>query len=127
VSKGRCDQHRRDHHLVDRLARGSAHRRGYDADHRRWREEVLARDPVCKLCDRRPSLIADHIRPLDPADPHGDPSKWALSNGQGVCRPCHNIKTARERRGAGQFRQNEAAWDRLGHAHATPRNSQGGA
>jgi 5-methylcytosine-specific restriction endonuclease McrA len=69
--------------------RQTAARRGYDADHRRWREAVLRRDPLCVVCKRRgivtPAVIADHIVPIA-VDPQG---RLELNNGRGVCRDCH--------------------------------------
>lgn len=55
---------------------------------RQLRAQVLARDPLCKLCGVRPSTVADHIVPM--TDDH---RPEAL---QGVCEPCHRQKTARE-------------------------------
>ena len=76
--------------------RGSSARRGYDARHRRWREEVLARDPVCVDCQRAPSAEADHRTPLGTPG-YTDEQLWDLSNGDGLCRGCHERKKARER------------------------------
>lgn len=80
-----CPEHRR----------GTPAQRGYGPSHRRWRAQVLARDPLCVLCCRdegrvTPSTIADHVIPLSAG------GTWKLTNGQGVCRPCHNRKTAQE-------------------------------
>lgn len=93
---GRCDQHKRD---SDR-ARGTATQRGYtSAGHRAFREQVLARDPICKVCLRAPSTVADHYptsrrdliaQGLDPNDP---------ARGRGLCKPCHDRSTAREQPG----------------------------
>src|SRR5215216_1466326 len=52
---------------------------------------VLARDPICKVCDRRLSTEVDHIRPLSAG---GGP--WKLEGLQGICSLCHREKTARE-------------------------------
>ena len=60
------------------------------------REQALARDPICKECQRRgfvvPATQADHIRPHA-----GD---WDLfiniENIQGLCWGCHDKKTKRE-------------------------------
>lgn len=58
---------------------------------------VLARDPVCKICNRYPSTIADHIKPHK--------GNWELfvniQNIQGVCKACHDTKTAVEDGGFG--------------------------
>ena len=87
------------HHIPKREAeRGTAASRGYNARHRRWRKLVLARDPACVMCLEMghvtPATVADHVNPIDPANPAaGD---WSLENGQGLCQTCHNRKTARE-------------------------------
>ena len=83
---------RRSRHAED-LARGTAAQRGYDADHRRWRQAVLQRDPLCVTCRRRgrttPAVVADHITPI-----MVDPSRRLdMDNGRGLCVPCHNIIT----------------------------------
>lgn len=58
---------------------------------RNWaklRAQVLARDPLCRLCGIRPSTVADHILPM--TDDH------RLEALQGACDPCHRRKTAAE-------------------------------
>lgn len=52
------------------------------------RARILERDPVCKICNVRPSAFCDHI--IAKADDH---SETGL---QGVCGPCHDQKSARE-------------------------------
>lgn len=72
--------------------RGSASSRGYDARHRNWRKAILSRDPVCKLrvkCEGDPSNVADHITPMSRGG-----KRFAMDNGQGLCKPCHDWKTA---------------------------------
>ena len=63
----------------------------------RLRTLVLARDPVCKICNRNESTIADHIKPHR--------GIWALFcdmlNLQGLCKECHDRKTASEDGGLG--------------------------
>ena len=62
--------------------------------HQQFREAVLARDPICTVCLRARSTIADHhpldrdqliARGLDPNDPQ---------RGRGLCKRCHDKKTA---------------------------------
>lgn len=84
-------------------ARGSAVERGYaTADWKRLRLQVLARDPLCRLCVREISVVADHIV----ARKDGGPD--TLENLQGLGRRCDAIKRAaetkarRERGSAGQ-------------------------
>ncbi|MEU9557361.1 HNH endonuclease signature motif containing protein [Streptomyces fumanus] len=68
---------------------GSSDRRSrLPGDWRKRRAAILARDPVCVLCGVRDSVIADHI--VAKADRH------ELEDLQGVCEPCHRIKTAQE-------------------------------
>lgn len=52
------------------------------------RAKVLARDPVCKICDVRPSTHCDHIEAK--TDAHAEDRL------QGVCGPCHDQKSSRE-------------------------------
>jgi 5-methylcytosine-specific restriction protein A len=96
TDSGRCAQHRAE----AEQARGTARQRGYGHGHEnRFRPGVLARDPVCVLCKRAPSLHADHwplsrrellARNLDPDDP---------AHGRGLCGPCHSSETARHQPG----------------------------
>lgn len=52
------------------------------------RAEILARDPICKVCHVRPSAFCDHIKAkTDDHRPEGL---------QGLCGPCHDQKSARE-------------------------------
>jgi len=64
---------------------------------RRLRTLVLARDPVCKMCNRAASTVADHIKPHR--------GVWELFcdllNLQGLCHECHSRKTAAEDSGFG--------------------------
>ena len=59
---------------------------------RNLRTLVLARDPVCMICRRNASTVADHIKPHR--------GVWALFsellNLQGLCGECHSRKTAAE-------------------------------
>ena len=75
--------------------RGTARQRGYDTRHEhRFRREVLAREPFCRLC-YAPATVADHWprsrRELvasgeDPNDPRF---------GRALCTSCHSRETAR--------------------------------
>ena len=84
-------------HQPDRV-RGTSTQRGYGAGHRRFRAQVLERDPWCKLCGAR-ATVADHhplsrrdlvAKGLDPDDP---------ARGRGLCKPCHDRETARHQPG----------------------------
>ncbi|MFB4320660.1 hypothetical protein [Actinomadura sp. 21ATH] len=80
--------------------RGNSAQRGYGARHRgRFRKGVLAKHPVCVICRRAPSTVADHwpldrrqlvAKGLDPDDP---------VHGRGLCAPCDSAQTARRQPG----------------------------
>jgi len=52
------------------------------------RAKVIARDPICKICDVRPSSHCDHIEAKTDAHAEDRP--------QGVCATCHGLKSSRE-------------------------------
>jgi len=62
---------------------------------RRWRDtaaELVARFPVCQVCQVRPSKDAHH------AEPHrGDPDRFWSIPLLAVCTVCHKAATGRER------------------------------
>lgn len=79
-------------------------RRWYHTAHwKNLRTLVLARDPICKECNRNPSTVADHIKPHK--------GVWSLfvdmNNLAGKCKPCHDKKTATEDGGFGSEPKNE--------------------
>jgi len=63
------------------------------------RPTTLARDPVCAICNRNASTVADHIIPHK--------GNWILfsdlNNLQGICDACHGKKTAAEDGGFGNI------------------------
>ena len=81
-------------------ARGTSTQRGYGRQHRsRFREGVLARDPICVICRAQPATVADHWplsrrelveRGLDADDPQ---------YGRGLCKQDHDRETARNQPG----------------------------
>lgn len=93
---GRCDGCRAE----AEQRRGTARQRGYGRGHEtRFRPGVLARNPVCVLCGKAPSVHADHhplsrrelvARGQDPDDP---------KHGRGLCGPCHSSETAKHQPG----------------------------
>lgn len=96
--KAGCTEHRRQQGYDAR--RGTAAQRGYDKRHRRWRIQVATKARgLCEECHRRDILnvgtVADHIIPLSKG------GTWEYSNGQWLCKPCHDRKTVKESRGAG--------------------------
>ena len=79
---------KRDRGPEPRQDRSSRPNRGH-----RWmklRSQILARDPVCRVCNQAEAVQVDHIVPLSQGG--GD----EYSNLQGICLPCHKDKTARE-------------------------------
>jgi len=52
---------------------------------------VLARDPICRGCQRAVSTVDDHIVPITAGGSATD-----LDNQQGVCVPCHGFKIVAE-------------------------------
>ena len=69
--------------------------RGYGSRHRAWREDVLLRDPYCRLrltgCTGI-ATVADHLIPISRGG-----ERYDLNNGVGCCAHCHLVKTRRER------------------------------
>lgn len=59
--------------------------------YRKQREILLTDNPICAICDEEPAMELDHIIPLHEGGDQDDES-----NLQGICIPCHEIKTARE-------------------------------
>lgn len=62
---------------------------------RRWRRLriwILQRDPVCCICKLEASTVADHVLPVRLGGEF-----WDEDNLQGVCAPCHNAKSAKEK------------------------------
>ncbi len=65
-------------------------------DSKAWRtirEYVLARNPLCRLCEGNQAVLVDHIIPRQQGGADLD-----LDNLQSLCQSCHNQKTAKERR-----------------------------
>lgn len=62
----------------------------------RMRAQILRRNPICVACGRARSTVADHI--VSHADCiRAGINPDTISNGQGLCAPCHHIKTKGER------------------------------
>ncbi len=69
----------------------------------RMRAKIITRDPICMTCGVNLSVIADHkMSHADCLRLGLDPD--TLDNGQGLCQPCHDIKTKQEQR-AGRARR----------------------
>jgi 5-methylcytosine-specific restriction protein A len=90
--RSKCQQHYREYER-ERSARRRAATSGV-YKRKKWemtRRAVLARDPICKVCDKALSTEVDHIVPLAEG---GDP--YRLEGLQGICSPCHWAKTGAE-------------------------------
>lgn len=70
--------------------RGSSSAQGYGGRWRLLRKLILNRDPYCKACKRAASTEVDHVV----AKRNGGSD--SIENLQGLCKPCHSAKTARE-------------------------------
>lgn len=80
-------------HRDDLQRRGSAASRGYDGDHRAWRQQVLERDfYLCRYCANvgldTQARIADHVLPVRLGGERLD-----LDNGAACCDDCHREKS----------------------------------
>ena len=81
--------------------RGSSCKRGYDRAWQRYRLVYLAEYPLCVDCESRgrivPATVVDHKQPHK-----GDMVLfWNPKNHQGMCKTCHDRKTASEDGGFG--------------------------
>lgn len=63
--------------------------------HHRFRDQVLARDPVCVECLGARSTVADHhpAERWELVEAGADPNDPA--HGRGLCKSCHDSKTAK--------------------------------
>lgn len=94
---GRCDEHQREY--VNASARRRPSGRYNTAGHARFRRYVLAHDPVCVLCRKALSTVADHYPTskrdlLATGQDANDPK-----HGRGLCKRCHDMETARHQPG----------------------------
>ena len=60
---------------------------------RTLRRHILNRQPICVICNRSPSTVADHIVPVRLGG-----SFTNVENIQGLCEICHNKKSANEKK-----------------------------
>ena len=77
--------------------------RGYGADWRRVRRQVLDAEPLCRSCAAEgrvtPATDVDHIEPFAGVQ---DPRRLDVANLRPLCRPCHMARTARQAAGRGE-------------------------
>lgn len=68
---------------------------------KRWKDlrlAILRRDPICRVCGRAASTVADHVK-----DHRGNPVLfYDAKNLQGICKPCHDGKTGSMHGGGGR-------------------------
>lgn len=93
---GRCDKHRRAEAKAVDERRGTSAQRGYGYKWQQAREGYLRSHPLCAKHEERgelvPATVVDHIVPH-----RGDMAIfWQRTNWQPLCKPCHDVKTARE-------------------------------
>lgn len=76
--------------------RGSAASRGYNSRWAKARRTYLIRNPLCENCTENHRVTAATV--VDHITPHrGDQALfWDTMNWQGLCKPCHDSKTAKE-------------------------------
>lgn len=91
-------------HAAPEQQRGTSSQRGYDYMWQQARAGYLAKHPLCVHCKASGRVTA--ATDLDHIIPHrGDKVLfWERSNWQGLCHPCHSVKTATEDGGFGNAR-----------------------
>jgi 5-methylcytosine-specific restriction protein A len=93
---GRCTKHAVQIRKEVDARRGTSAQRGYGAKWQQARAGYLRLHPLCVQCEKQgrvfPATELDHIVPHK-----GDMVLfWTRSNWQGLCKPHHDSKTARE-------------------------------
>ena len=81
--------------------RGSARQRGYTGEWEKARLAYLREHPLCRICEGKGRVVSAAV--VDHVVPHrGHPGMfWDQQNWQALCKPCHDIKTAKEDGGFG--------------------------
>ena len=78
--------------------RGSAAKRGYDRQWRKFRLWFLQANPLCLFCEQAGRITSatevDHIQRIAAGGPRLDPA-----NCRPLCKPCHSAHTQRTRLG----------------------------
>jgi 5-methylcytosine-specific restriction protein A len=80
--------------------RHSAARRGYGRQWRRLRAEVLAGEPLCRLCRKEgaPPTLATEVDHIIPTRGESDPKHYDRDNLQPLCKTHHSRKTIEDTR-----------------------------
>jgi len=100
---GYCDSHNRQSRRIQDTERGSAAERGYTYRWQQSRLQYLRNHPLCVECEREgkveAAVVVDHIKAH-----RGDYDLfWDESNWQSLCKYHHDIKTAKEDGGFGNY------------------------
>jgi len=88
--KGRrfCDEHLRRQRQNEDSWRGSAAKRGYDAEWREFRERYLQDNPACDECGASATVVAHRLH-------RSDGGSDDIDNLRPLCSTCHNRETMR--------------------------------
>jgi 5-methylcytosine-specific restriction protein A len=97
-----CEAHEGEVRRQADQQRGSAAARGYGRKWQAARADFIRRNPVCVACAGRGLVAAAEV--VDHVVPHRGDQRlfWSRSNWQALCKPCHDVKTAREDGGFGR-------------------------
>lgn len=90
ASHGRCGEHQREQRRAFDQARGTASQRGYDAEWRRVRAEVLQAQPFCAQCGEPATDVHHADRRYVPGTDHRTYRLEAL------CHAHHSAVTSRQ-------------------------------
>ena len=85
-------QRRREAAKAHDKTRPNSTARGYDAEWRQFRAQIIAEQPFCVQCGSSERLNVDHIESVRAA-PH---RRLDPSNVRVLCQSCHSARTARE-------------------------------
>lgn len=97
-----CESHKQIYQKKYNQDRGSATKRGYDAEWRRARAAFLMKNPLCQHCFELKWITAASV--VDHITPHKGNFElfWNRNNWQPLCKSHHDSKTAREDGGFGR-------------------------
>ncbi len=96
----------------DVTTRLSAAQRGYDANWRKLRKQVLTEEPLCKRCEREgrvtESTIVDHVIPID----QRPDLRLERSNCESMCKAHHDAEKQQEDRRGFSTGVDASGWPR---------------